>query len=1011
MMIVSAENKKGAVLVIGAGVGGIKASLDLAESGHKVYLCDRSPNIGGSLIQTDKWFPDNHCGMCKMLPPSVDDESGQFCLRQGLTHPNIEFLPITEVEKVEGEAGNFLVTLRSKPLGVKHDLCSGCGLCTQVCPIEVANEFNQGLDKRKAIYIRHPLLAANAYIIDWENCTKCGACVDKCPTQAISLYEPDEIKEIEVGAVVLSTGFEEFDPRLATQYGYQRYPNVITSIELERILSPSGPWQGRLLRPSDGKTPGSIAFLLCVGSREVTRDYCSSACCMYAIKEAILAKEANPDVEVSIFFMDMRTFGKGHYRYYLEAKEKYGVNFIQSRLPTVKEESPTGDLLIVAKAEDGSLVRLRFELVVLATGQAPPPRFTELSRTLGVELNKWGFCQTEEFSPVETSRAGVYVCGSASGPKNIADTLIEAGAAACQVSKLSPPLRGQPASTQSYADELAEEEPRTAIFICRCDGEVSSVVDTNELVKFSKELPGVVHVVEVPYLCQRDTLEGLKGEIEESKANRAVFAACTPFIYSRLVTGAVREAGLSQFSVQLVNLREGVAWVHKQQPMAATKKAKSLVAMAAERARLLQRLPSSPSSVEPGALVIGGGLAGLVSALSVAEQGYEVHLVERSAELGGNLRNTYFTLKGNNPQMLLCDIIQAVEANPLIHVYKETQVVQAEGYAGNFEITLKSGNQTIPLQVGAVIIATGGREYHPSEYLYGQSDCIVTQRELEERLACGQLDTKGLNLVVMIQCVGSRDKERPYCSRICCNQALKNALKLKQLNPGAQVFIVYRDLTSYGLMEEYYTQAREAGVVFIGYEVNEKPQVKLEEEALKVEVREPALRGKLILAPDLVVLSPAIIPEDSNQELAQMLGLELTEEGFFKEMEIKFRPVDFAKDGIFACGLALSPRDIGEVIAQAQAAAQRAVTLLSREQLQPSPIIAEVNERWCIGCEVCIQVCPYGVRVKDRDKGVVVVKEALCRGCGACAAACPSGAAKLRGFTGKQVFSMIDAAV
>ncbi len=1007
----SAENKEKAVLVIGAGVGGVKASLDLAESGFKVYLCDRSPDIGGTILQMDKWFPDSHCGLCKMLPLVAGDESAQFCLRRGLNHPNIEFLPLTEVEKMEGEAGDFSVTLRHKPLGVDHDLCSGCGICSQVCPVEVASEFNEGLDKRKAIYVRHPLGAPNAYLIDWENCTKCGACVEKCPARAINLDVQDEITEIKVGAVVLSTGFEEFNPQLTTQYGYQRYSNVVTSIQMERMLSPGGPSQGKLLRPSDGKAPHSIAFLQCVGSRELNRNYCSSACCMYAIKEAILAKEANPDIDVSIFYMDIRAFGKGNYRYYLEAKEKYGVNFIRCRVPVIKQEPQTGDILFVAKAEDGKLVKHRFELVVLSIGQVPPPRFAELGQTLGVELNKWGFCQTEEFSCVETSREGVYVCGSASAPKDIADTLIEAGAAACQVSKLLSPAGNQPVSVKDDAGEMAEEEPRTAIFLCRCGEEVGSVVDINELVEFSKDLPGVVHVSEVPYLCQRDTLKKLMGEIDKSKANRLIFAACPPSVCGGVVTNALKEAGLRQAFVQFVNLREGVAWVHKEQPAAATEKAKSLVAMAVERARLQKGSAASPSVVTSGALVIGGGLSGLVSALSIAEQGYEVHLVEKSSELGGNLRDIYSTLQGNDPQKLLGDIVQAVEASSLIHVYRETEVAQVGGYAGNFEVTLSSKEEEIPLQVGAVIIATGGKEYQPSEYLYGQSERIVTQRELEQRLASGELKPEGLNLVVMIQCVGSRNTERPYCSRICCNQALKNALKLKQLNPEAQIFVLYRDMMSYGFMEEYYTKAREAGVIFVRYELGKEPQVKLEQEALNIEVIEPALGDRLILEPDLLVLSPAIIPQDSNEELSQMLGLELTGEGFFKEAEVKFRPVDFNKDGIFACGLALSPRSIGEVIAEAQAAAQRAVTLLSREQLQPSQIVAEVNERWCTGCELCIEACPYGARVKDSDKGVVVVREALCQGCGACAAVCPSGATKLRRFTDKQVLSMIDAGV
>ncbi len=1003
----------GAVLVIGAGIGGIKCSLDLAESGFKVYLADQSPFIGGTLAQLDRWFPDNHCGMCKILPIFSRDESSQFCLRRGLYHPNIELLPLSTVSQIDGNTGNFQATLSIKPRGVRKELCVSCDLCAQVCPVEVPSEFNEGLENRKAIYLRNPLAISSGYAIDWGSCTKCGACVEKCPTDAIDLSQEEETRKLDVGAIVLSAGFEEFNPRPWSQYGYKRHPNVITSIQFERMLSASGPTAGEILRPSDNQPPKSIAFLQCVGSRTKERDYCSSACCMYALKEAVLAKEKNPELDTEIFYMDLRAFGKGYYRYYEQAKGEFGVKFTRCRIPTIKQDPATKNLFFTAIGEDGGLVRREFDLVVLSVGQTPSPRFLELGEVLGIELNKWGFCKTQELSPTETSQDGVFVCGSASAPKDIADTLVEASAAACQVSKLLSSQRGQLITTKDYPEELdlSEAEARAAIFLCTCGEEIASMLDMEEMLDFAKGLPGVVYVEQTPYLCQKDALEQVKGKIKEHEVNRVVFAACSDITYEKLFIDAMRDVGLTPSLLELVNFREQLCSINPDHKKQAMEKAKILVAIALERVRTQEPLHLVSQNVEHQALVIGGGLAGLTAALSLAEQGFEVQLAERTAELGGNLRHIFSILEGGDPQALRQNLIKRVEENPLIRLHTETEVIEVSGYAGNFEAVLKDTDSTHePIKVGAIIIATGGEAYEPNEYCYDQSESVMTQAELEQQLASGKLDVTELGSVVMIQCVGSRDKERPYCSRVCCSQAIKNSLSLKERNPEIDIFVLHRDVMSYGFKEEYYSQAREKGVLFVNYDLDRKPEVTIEGERLIVQTIEPTTGGVLKIEPDLLILSTGIVPNDNNI-LAQMLNLELTEDGFFKEAEVKFRPVDFVINGIFLCGLAHSPRGITETIAQAQAAAQRAASILSRERLESGRVGSEVNERRCSGCELCVSACPYNARFKDTDKGVVVVIEALCQGCGACVAICPSGAAKLRGFTDKQVFSVMDAVI
>lgn len=1006
------QQKVGAVLVVGAGVGGIKAALDLAESGFEVYLIDNRSSIGGTLPRLNQWFPDNHCEMCKMLPVFSRDECSQFCLFRDLAHPKVEMITNAEIEKVAGEAGNFEVNLNIKSRYVKADRCTGCGLCVEVCPIEVQDGSNEGLQSRKAIYIRNPLAIPNVYTIDRDNCNECGNCVEKCPTKAIDLSLPDELRRLAVGAIIISTGFIEFDPSELGQYGFGRYPNVLTSIQLERMLSPAEPLGGKLFRPSDGELPQKIAFLQCIGSRDLKRNYCSTACCMYALKEAMLLKKHNPKAEINIFYMDLRAFGKGYHRYYQEAKDSLGINFTRCRVPAVRQNPKTKNLLVLARAEDGSPISSEFDLVVLSIGQCPSPRTAELSQTLGIGVNKWGFLESQGSWQVKTAKEGIYVCGSAAAPVDISETLTQASAAACQASILLSSSRNQPVSKRVYPKEpgLSDEEAKVAIFVCSCGEEIASVVDIEQVVAFSKTLPGVVHVEDIPYLCLPDTLDEVKQTIAESGANRVIFAACAPYHYQRLFEEVILEAGLDPSLWQLVNFREQLSWVHKDDKVQATRKGQHIIAVAVEQLRSQEALPVLPTSVNHQGLVIGGGISGLTAALCLAEQGFEVHLVEKSAELGGHAKDLHYSLDNNeDPQAFVNNIRQKVTANHLIHLHLETEVLATTGYAGNFRTMIKTA-EAMPtfIEHGTVIIATGARDYQPTEYLYGQDNRIITQKELQKRLAEGRLEKP--STVVMIQCVGFRDSDRPYCSRTCCSEAIANALKIKEQSPETQVFILYQDIMTYGFREEYYTQAREAGVLFVRYEPDRKPEVTTEGKAIVVQVDDLILQGRLQIEADLLVLSTGIVSGD-NKKLAEVFSLELTEDGFFKEVDTKFRPVDMIIDGIFVCGLAHSPRFIDEEVTQAQAAAQRAAVVLARGQLESGRIVSEVDERRCSGCELCVTACPYVARRMDEERKVAVVIEAMCQGCGVCVALCPNGAAKLRGLKEKQVFSMIEAAL
>jgi len=931
-----------------------------------------------------------------------------------LSGEEVEFLPRVDEEKVV-ELSDEEIEERLANWGVERRGRAKMPTLPLERRLRSFEEVELGLSEEEAILEAKRCLSCAV-------CSECYACVKACQADAIMQDDMERIEEIPVGSVILAPGYKLYDPSLSEEFGFGRYPNVVTSIQFERLLSASGPTRGRILRPSDGKEPKRIAFIQCVGSRDRDHDYCSSICCMYATKEAILAREHLPGVECSIFMMDVRAFSKGFDDYYRRAQEE-GIRYIRSR-PYLIEDPLSHDLFLLYEAEDNKLREEKFDLVVLSVGLEAPEKAHELAQALGIALDSQGFCRTEPFKPLETSRPGVYVCGAFSGPKDIPETVVEASGAAAKAMALLAEARGTLVERKEYPPEIdvTGQEPRIGVFICHCGNNIAGVVDVAQVVEYAKMLPNVAYAGDNLYTCSQDAQEIIKEKIIEHSLNRVVVASCTPRTHEPLFQETMREVGLNPYLFEMANIRDQCSWVHSDEPELATEKAKALVRMAVARARRLEPLRRVALDLDRHALVIGGGAAGMNAALALAEQGFPVYLIERERELGGYLRHIHYTLDGLDPQAYLRDLIARVESHPLITVFKETKLVETKGFVGNFVSRLSKNGEEREVRHGAVIVATGAEEWRGNAYLLGEDPRVMTQTEFEEILAEGRLDAKALrrlDAIVMIQCVGPWDagEDVPfYCSRICCTVAIKNALKVKELNPEADVYILYKDVRTYGFWERYYTLAREKGVVFIRYTDEDKPAVRQVDGRLEVRVHEPILDREIVLSPDLLVLSTSVVPAEGSEELSELLKLPLTREGFFLEAHVKLRPVDFASDGIFLCGLAHYPKFLEESIAQAHAVAARAATILAKEKLLVGGPVAVVDESKCTGCLTCVRVCPYGVPQINPEKvgvggihGVAEIEIARCQGCGTCAAECPAKAIQLLHFRDDQILAKEEA--
>jgi heterodisulfide reductase subunit A len=997
------------VLVVGGGMGGIRAALDLAETGRDVVLIDKDFAIGGLMTQLDRTFPTNNCDLCTLSPHL--SESGRKL--------HIQLMTMTQLSGLTGEAGHFKAALTTQPRYIDLEKCTGCGECARKFPESV--RFTPGLDHRAPTCMRYPQGTPYAYSIIKNEGTDFEGLASSCPAGAILSDDQEKVQEVEIGSIILAPGADVFNPRVLDTYGYGNNPNVVTSLEYERILSASGPTKGDLVRPSDGKRPKKIAWIQCVGSRGIqvgSVSYCSSACCMFALKEAIVTRERfYDDMETTLFYMDMRTSGKDYELYLQRAINDYGVRLVRARPHTVEAiieaGTPSGDLQIRYPSEDeGSFKTEVFDMVVLATGFRVSAEAQELAAKIGIDLNEHNFARTGSFDPVATSKPGIYVCGMFQSPKDIPATMVQASAAASNAAKDLTPLRIVAAAKDVLPPEreVADEEPRIGVFVCDCGLNIGGVVNVPELAASVAGLPQVVVSETLGHGCSREALEHIQDSIRTQHLNRVVVGACSPRTHEGLFQETVRKAGLNKYLVEIANLRDQDTWVHPDRPFEAAAKAKDLMRMAIASVRLARPLADQTLPMNKDILVVGGGVAGMTAALRLADLGYKVHLVERFKELGGVAKQVRRTLEGEDVQAYVADLIKKTAEHERIQVWKQSMVVDHSGMAGMFRTGIQVGPQMFYREIrhGITILATGALPNRPQEYLLGRHQAVTTQLDLGVLLVDNPEAVKDWQNVVMIQCVGSRVPENPNCSRVCCQAAVKNALHIRDLNPEARIFVLYRDMRTPGFEEDYYRKAREQGVIFVAYKPEDKPVVEADGGKLTVGFNDPILGREVKISADCLALSTGMVAdEESTEDLGMIFRLPRTSDGYFLEDHVKLRPIDLPIPGFFVAGTAHAPKTIRESITQAQAAAGRAQTFLARDSINLGAAVAQVNGDLCAACLICVRACPFGVPFIN-EEGYSEIDPAKCHGCGVCASECPAKAIQLMQYEDDHIMAKLD---
>ncbi len=995
------SNKAGCVAVVGGGIVGIYSALELANAGYYVYLVEKKSGLGGMMAQLDNIFPTNDCAPCILCTWLLD------CSR----HLNIEIHTQSEVLDVEGREGEMKVHIKKNPGFIDINKCIACNQCTEACIRSEPDDFNMGLNSRKAAYILYQQSVPSKYVIDEKSCLRltrniCGACEKVCPTGAIDFN--DQVKNItlNVGSMILAPGLVQFNPALFDTYGYKLFPDVVTSLEYERLLSSSGPNKGVLKRPSDHSEPHKVAWLQCVGSRTISRiknGLCSSICCMYAMKQAVISREHVSErmVESSIFFNDIRAHGKGYEKYYENAKSQ-GVRFIRSMPHTIMPGPDGKGVLVSYVSEDSEMITEAHDLLVLSVGVLPGDDTVALASRLGIGMNRYNFAITPSFNTFKSSRSGIYVAGSIISPRDIRQSITDAAGVANAATRELVDAQATMVQTESFPEEkdVTEQEPRIGIFICACGGNTSEVIDIDTLARFAFTLPGVVLVDSNVFTCPQITQDKITEQITKNDLNRVVIAACTPKTHEALYQKTLKGAGLNPYLLEIANIRNQNSWVHKDHPKEALDKAKLQIAAAVSKVRLNKPLHGIFKKVIRKALVVGGGMTGMTTALELAHQGIETFLVEKSDHLGGNALNLRSTWKGEDIAAYLEETISKVEHNPKITLMKNAEVVSCRGSIGNFisqvHVTKRAGFELIEtIRYGAAVLCTGARELKPQEYLHGRDARVFTHQEFDSELKADPEKIKKARTVVFIQCVGSREPDHPYCSRVCCTHSIETALFLKELDPEIQVYILNRDIRTYGVRELLHEEARKRGVVFIRYTTSNKPQVEAYGEYLTVRVEDHILKKPLEIRTDYLVLAAAIVSNPDSEKITHQFKCSLDPQGFMLEEHFFLKPTDLIAKGVFGAGLCNYPKPIEESVAQAHAAVSRVRQVLFQDHIFLDPLKANITEN-CDGCGICIDKCPYGaiLYIEHHENGLqegcpIKIDKAVCEGCGICVSSCP----------------------